>query len=120
MAVHMGSVTLLDTAPSVRELEGALHATCGALVTEDLFEVKRQIRQAIDAIHAALRELRPDEPSMAQAVVFGFVVCPEGTEVSSPPAPSGQLSPGPTATTGQLSPRPTPTSQLSPGPTPVS
>ena len=83
MPVHMGTMTPIDTAPTVRELEWALQATCGALVAEDLFEVKGQITEAIDAIRAALRELRPDAPSVTQAMVFGFVLCSDRTEVYS-------------------------------------
>ena len=83
----METVTLVDTAPSVRELEWALQATCGALVTEDLFQVRGQITEAIAAIRAALRELRPDACSAAQAVVFGFVLGPDRTGVYSHPLP---------------------------------
>jgi hypothetical protein len=81
----MGTMTPIDTAPTVRELEWALQATCGALVAEDLFEVKGQITEAIDAIRAALRELRPGASSAAQAVVFGFVLGPDQTEAYGHP-----------------------------------
>jgi hypothetical protein len=82
----MRTVTLVDTAPSVRELEWALQASCGALVTEDLFQVRMQIMEAIDAIRAALRELRPDVCSAAaQAVAYGFVLGPDQTEVCGDP-----------------------------------
>jgi hypothetical protein len=87
MTVHMETVTLVDTAPGVRELEWALQATCGALVTEDLFQVRGQITDAIEAIRAALRELRPGACSAAQAVVSGFVLAADQTEVYGHPAP---------------------------------
>jgi hypothetical protein len=86
MTVHMGTVTLVDTAPSVHELEWALQATCGALVTEDVLEVKVQLVQAIDAIRAAISELRPAERAAARAVVFGFVLSPDRHEVGRDPA----------------------------------
>ncbi|MEA2213611.1 MAG: hypothetical protein QOF83_3559 [Solirubrobacteraceae bacterium] len=70
----MATVTLVDTSPSVRQLERALQATCGALVTEDVTEVRVQVVQAIDAIRAALAELRPARNAPPGALAFGFIV----------------------------------------------
>jgi hypothetical protein len=80
----MSTVTLVDTAPSVRQLERALQATCGALVTEDATEARVQVVQAIDSIRAALAALRPARSAGPSALAFGFVVAAEAPAGSDP------------------------------------
>ena len=70
----MATVVLVDTAPSVRQLERALQASCGALVTAEAAEIRVQIVQAIEAIRAALVDLRPASSTGTGALAFGFVM----------------------------------------------
>jgi hypothetical protein len=80
----MATILLVDTAPSVRQLERALQASCGALVTADATEMRVQVVQAIEAIRAALIELRPAPMAGPGALVFGFVL-------AAGPAPDSDL-----------------------------
>jgi hypothetical protein len=79
----MATVTIVDTTPSVQQLELALETCCGALVTQDVTVIHGQVVQAIEGIRRALCDLRPAREAGPGALAYGFVMAAESPAAQS-------------------------------------